>query len=368
MTIPLNIKPITEWEFGFKKPFIIAGPCSAESQQQVEETVAALAQQNVQLIRAGIWKPRTRPNSFEGVGEEGLKWLKESGKRHNLPVAIEVANKSHVEQALKAGIDILWIGARSTVNPFTVQEIADVLQDVDIPVMIKNPVNPDLELWIGAIERINKAGVNRIAAIHRGFSSYEKNKYRNKPNWEIPIELMRRMPNLPIVCDPSHICGTTETLNTVAQTAYDLNYDGLMIESHINPEVALSDAKQQVTPAELRDLLDSLIVRETEINNVLARSVIDELRDRIDKIDAQILDYIAERMLVCTEIGKYKRDCNAAILQTQRWDEIVKSRSKTGLNRNLNEDFIRKLFEIIHSEAIEQQANVSLHTTSNKDL
>ncbi|RYX92660.1 hypothetical protein EON78_06415, partial [bacterium] len=251
MTLDLQLKEPFARDIKNGKPFIISGPCSAETEEQVHETVQRLAKQNVDAIRAGIWKPRTRPNSFEGIGSQGLRWLKDACKEVGLPAAVEVANEKHVYECLKFGIDILWIGARTTVNPFAVQEIADALQGADIPVMIKNPINPDLELWIGAVERLHKAGIRKIAAIHRGFSSYEKTKYRNKPYWEIPIELKRRIPDISIICDPSHICGSRELLASVCQKAMDLNFDGLIIESHRDPSQAWSDAAQQVTPEAL---------------------------------------------------------------------------------------------------------------------
>src|SRR5436190_3955042 len=247
----MNFKSINTWGFRSGHPFIISGPCGVESEEQIHDTANALSKYNVHLLRGGIWKPRTRPDSFQGIGTEGLQWLKHAGTENNLPVTVEVASPKHVEEALLAGIDVLWMGARTTVNPFLVQEIADALKGVDVPILVKNPINPELELWIGAIERIYKTGIRRIAAVHRGFSTFEKTKYRNVPNWQIPIELKRRFPGLPLICDPSHICGQVEMIQSVSQTALDLNYNGLMIESHIAPEQALSDAQQQLTPAEL---------------------------------------------------------------------------------------------------------------------
>ncbi|MEI6816528.1 MAG: chorismate mutase [Bacteroidota bacterium] len=342
---------------GYKveRPFIISGPCGAETEEQVIETALELAKQPIHLMRAGIWKPRTRPNAFQGAGEVALEWVKQASKLTGIPVTVEVSNHKHVEAALKAGIDVLWIGARTTVNPFTVQEIADSLHGVDIPIMIKNPVNPDLELWIGAIERIAKAGIKNIAVIHRGFSSYEKTIYRNRPNWEIPIEFMRRMPEIPIICDPSHICGKRELLLAVSQVAMDLNYDGLMIESHINPDKALSDAKQQITPVQLGELLGKLICRSTSIDDILTLRMIEGLREKMDKIDFDILDLISKRMDIAKAIGQYKKENNITILQAERWDEVVQNRMLTGLEKELDKDFVKKLFEIIHQESINQQ-------------
>ena len=345
---------------GYKveRPFLISGPCGAESEEQVMQTALELAKLPVNLIRAGIWKPRTRPNSFQGIGDIGLKWVKQASIITGIPVTVEVASTKHVEAALKAGIDVLWIGARTTVNPFTVQEIADSLAGVKVPVMIKNPVNPDVELWIGAIERIAKAGINKIAAIHRGFSSYEKTIYRNRPNWEIPIELKRRMPEIPIICDPSHISGKRELLLAISQVAMDLNYDGLMIETHIDPDHALSDAKQQITPAQLGELLDKLICRSHSINDTLTLRMIEGLREKMDKIDSDLLDLISKRMDVAKAIGHYKKKNNITILQAERWDEIVQSRMQTGLEKQLDKGFVKKLFEIIHQESINQQAEI----------
>ncbi len=354
----LKLAGIKDWGFKTSSPLIIAGPCSAETEEQVMETVMALAKQNVQMIRAGIWKPRTRPNSFEGVGFIGLQWLKKAGKEAGLPVCVEVANAKHALDALKLGIEALWIGARTTVNPFAVQEIADALQGVDVPVMIKNPVNTDLELWIGAIERINKAGITKIAAIHRGFSSYEKTKYRNKPHWEIPIELKRRIPELPLICDPSHICGSTDYLLSVSQTAIDLNYDGLIIESHINPKKALSDAKQQLTPEELGELLSKIIYRRVSSDDAKFLSRLEDFRDKIDHLDETLVNMLADRMDVSREIGKYKKEKNITIFQPGRWDEIVRNREKQGTEKKLTVEFVRQLFEIIHQESIHHQNKV----------
>lgn len=342
-----------------ERPLIISGPCSAESEEQVLSTAKALAAlKKVHVLRAGVWKPRTRPSAFEGMGRPALAWLRAAQEATGLPTAVEVANSRHVEQALAAGIAILWVGARTTANPFAVQEIADALKGSDVPILVKNPVNPDIELWIGALERINRAGITRLGAIHRGFSTFERTRYRNKPNWEIPIELKRRIPGLPLICDPSHICGSTELLQAVSQTAIDLNYDGLMIEAHIRPAEALSDAKQQLTPEALDTMLSRLVFRHEAIDNVLTRTKLVELREKIDKIDRDILEIMADRMSVAEEIGAYKKDNNITILQATRWDEIVHNRMKAGLEKNLTGGFIQKLFEIIHKESIYHQSKV----------
>ncbi len=349
-------KALNEWNiFSGDHPFIISGPCGAETREQVLETARLLSQQNVQLFRAGVWKPRTRPDSFEGAGEQALNWLKEVKEQYHFPVIIEVAQPRHVELALKAGIDCFWIGARTTVNPFLIQQLADALKGVDIPVMIKNPVNPDLDLWMGAIERFYKTGINRIAAIHRGFSSYENSTYRNKPNWEIPIELRRRLPGIPLICDPSHICGNTFMLSYVAQFAMDLQYDGLMLESHVNPVEALSDTAQQLMPRELKKLLNNLIIRNPTTENIVELGRLEDLRDQIDELDDQILRSIAERMAVARSIGQYKYRNNITILQPERWEEIIRTRTANGVSQELTHDFILKLYGIIHEESIHQQ-------------
>jgi chorismate mutase len=302
------------------------------------------------------------------MGRPALAWLRMAQEATGLPTAIEVANSRHVEQALAAGISILWVGARTAANPFAVQEIADALRGTDVPVLVKNPVNPDLELWIGALERINKAGITRLGAIHRGFSTFERSRYRNKPNWEIPIELKRRIPGLPLICDPSHMCGSTELLQPVSQTALDLNYDGLMIEAHIRPAEALSDAKQQLTPAELGTLLSRLVFRHESIDDVLTRTKLVELREKIDKIDRDLLEIMADRMSVADEIGQYKKDNNITILQSTRWDEIVRNRMKVGLEKNLSAGFVQKLFEIIHKESIDHQSRVMNIVSSIEEI
>jgi len=352
----MGIKSLTQWGFGWTgRPIVFAGPCSAESPEQVLETAQKLKNTGVHAIRAGIWKPRTRPGSFQGMGDEALQWVVDAGKEVGLPVLVEVASPRHVESALKAGINMLWLGARTTVNPFLVQELADALLGVDIPVLVKNPVNPDLELWQGAIERILKTGNSRVAAIHRGFSSYENSTYRNKPNWEIPIELRRSMPYLPMLCDPSHICGNTFMLNYVSQFALDLQYEGLIIESHCDPKNALSDAAQQLTPEALGDLLKSLVVRKPTSDNVFELSRLEDLRDQIDEVDNEIVNLMARRMEIARKIGIYKYKNEVTILQPERWDEIIKSRTQNGIGKELTPDFMLKLYSIIHEESIFQQ-------------
>ena len=334
-----------------KRPIVIAGPCSAESEEQVLETAKGLASKGIKIFRAGIWKPRTKPGGFDGIGVIGLPWLKRVKEETGMYVTTEVATKDHVFEALKAGVDLLWIGARTSANPFAVQEIADALKGVDIPVLIKNPVNPDLELWIGAFQRLYNAGIHRLGAIHRGFSSYDKKIYRNLPLWHIPIELRRRMPNLPIFCDPSHIGGKRELIAPLCQQAMDLNFDGLMIESHRDPDAAWSDAFQQITPDVLDYVLNLLVIRDsTQSTESLA-----ELRRQIDGIDEQILELLAKRMRVSREIGVYKKEHNMPILQSPRYSEILENRSDMGKQMDLNPDFIREMLKEIHEESVRQQ-------------
>ncbi len=354
MGIILNIEPLSICGECLKRPLIIAGPCSAETEEQVMSTARELAAQGIKIFRAGIWKPRTRPNAFEGVGSEGLRWLRRVKEETGMLTSTEVANVKHVYEALKHGVDILWIGARTTANPFAVQDIADALKGVDIPVMVKNPVNPDAELWIGALERINNAGIRQIMAIHRGFSVYDKNLFRNDPQWQIPIELRRRIPNLPIITDPSHICGNRHLLYDVSQKAMDLNFDGLIIESHINPDKALSDAKQQITPAALSELIGRLILREPDAGFETALTLA-ELREQIDKLDDKLLNIFEKRMKVVEQIGQQKKTNNLTILQTKRWDDILRKRVGLGSRKGLSEEFILKVFRAIHQESINHQ-------------
>ena len=337
-----------------RRPLIIAGPCSAETEEQVMETAKMLAERGIKIFRAGIWKPRTKPGGFEGIGVEGLPWLKAVKKETGMLVATEVATAKHVYEALKAGIDILWIGARTTANPFAVQEIADALKGADVPVLVKNPVNPDLELWIGALERINGAGLTRIGAIHRGFSSYDKKLYRNLPQWHIPIELRRRIPSLPILCDPSHIGGKRELVAPLSQQAMDLGFDGLIVESHCNPDCAWSDAKQQVTPDVLDYILNLLVIRkETQTTENLS-----ELRKQIDECDNNLIEELAKRMRIAREIGTYKKEHDMTILQTGRYNEILDKRGSQGALCGMDPEFIKKVFEAIHEESVRQQMEI----------
>lgn len=353
------LSDVHNWIGEKASPFVISGPCSVESPDQISETARDLAATGViHALRGGIWKPRTRPNSFEGVGQQGLAWLKEAGVQTGLPVMTEVATAEHVELALKAGIDMLWIGARTTVNPFSVQEIADALRGVDVPVFVKNPVNADLQLWIGALERILGAGVNRIAAIHRGFSFFGNSIYRNKPMWEIPIALRSLFPNLPVINDPSHICGRRDLLQQVAQRAIDLGFDGLMIESHRNPDVALSDAEQQVTPASFLKLYNSLQFRKSHPADLSVANDLQALRSKIDKIDEEIIALIGERMKITEEIGHYKKEHGITIFQLERWQEIMATRSLLGSKVGLTDEFITRYLEQIHKESIRTQTRI----------
>ena len=334
----LDLKPIELPGIEKNDPMIIAGPCSAETEQQVMDTALMLANKGIKIFRAGIWKPRTKPGGFEGIGVDGLAWLKRVKQETGMYVATEVATAKHVYECLKAGIDVLWIGARTTANPFAVQEIADALKGVDIPILIKNPVNPDLELWIGAFERINNAGLKQLGAIHRGFSSYDKKIYRNLPQWHIPIELRRRIPELPIFCDPSHIGGKRELVAPLCQQAMDLGFDGLIVESHCNPDCAWSDAAQQVTPDVLDYILNLLVIRkETQTTENLG-----ELRNQIDDCDNEIIEVLAKRMRVCREIGTFKKEHDMTILQTGRYNEILDKRGAQGSLCGMDSDFIKK--------------------------
>lgn len=334
-----------------KRPLVMAGPCSAETEEQVITTAQQLSKIGVKIFRAGIWKPRTKPGSFEGIGEEGLPWMQRVQKECGMLVATEVANKAHVEAALKAGIDILWIGARTSANPFAMQEIADSLKGVDIPVLVKNPVNPDLELWIGALERLYNAGIKRLGAIHRGFSTYDKRIYRNLPMWHIAIELHRRIPNLPMICDPSHIGGKRELIAPLCQQAMDLGFDGLIIESHCKPDEAWSDASQQVTPEVLDFILDRLVVRST----TQSTESLHALRYQIDECDNNILDILAKRMRISREIAVYKREHNMTVVQAGRYNEILDKRVAQGMLCGMSADFLKTIFEAIHEESVHQQ-------------
>ncbi len=341
------------------KPLIISGPCSAETESQMIATAKQLAAtKKVHVLRAGIWKPRTRPGQFEGAGAEGLKWLVMAKQEIGLPITTEVATAAHVEACLKAGVDILWIGARTTVNPFSVQEIADALKGVDIPVMVKNPVNPDIELWVGAFERLNRAGINKMSAIHRGFSSFEKGPFRNAPMWDLAIELKTRIPGIEMICDPSHIAGNRELIAMVSQKALDLDMAGLMIESHLNPDAAWSDAKQQVTPAVLAKIVEGLVVRTVSSDNKTFKDTLGLLREQIDQIDDEIMQKMASRMKISEKIGQYKKENNVTILQVNRWEEIVQTRAALGKAMGLDEGFTRDLLRLVHHESIQVQTKV----------
>lgn len=350
----LNLEPLNLTGVENKRPLVIAGPCSAETEEQVMETALQLAKNGVKIFRAGVWKPRTKPGGFEGHGAIALPWMKRVKEETGMLVTTEVATAKHVEQALEAGIDILWIGARTSANPFAVQDIADALKGIDIPVLVKNPINPDLELWVGALERVNGAGIKRIAAIHRGFSSYDKKIYRNLPMWQIPIELSRRIPNLPLICDPSHIGGRRDLIAPLCQQAMDVGMDGLIIESHCNPDSAWSDANQQVSPDILDYILNMLVIRD----QIQTTESIVALRKQIDDIDNQIMDMLAKRMRVCREIGHYKKEHGMTIVQTSRYSEILDRRGAQAALCGINPGCVRLIFEAIHEESVAQQVEI----------
>lgn len=337
-----------------KRPLIIAGPCSAETEEQVMETARKLAARGIKIFRAGVWKPRTKPGGFEGNGTMALPWLKRVKEELGMYTAVEVATAAHVREALAYDVDMLWIGARTTANPFAVQEVADALEGMDIPVLIKNPVNPDLDLWIGAVERVYNAGIRKLGVIHRGFSSYDKKIYRNLPQWHIPIELRRQLPNLPIICDPSHIGGRRELIAPLCQQAMDLNFDGLIVESHCNPEKAWSDAAQQVTPDVLELILNTLVIRDT---NQTTESLA-TLRRQIDELDSSLLELLAKRMRVSREIGQYKKEHNMPILQTQRYDEILQNRIKQAEQMGMDAEFMKTILVAIHEESVRNQQDI----------
>ncbi len=347
------------WINNGKKPILIAGPCSAETEEQVIQTATKLFRTGkVDVLRAGIWKPRTRPGAFEGIGTKGLPWLQKAKELTGLPVAVEVAKASHVELCLEFGIDILWVGARTTVNPFAVQEIADALKGVDIPVLLKNPINPDLALWLGGMERLQNAGLTRLGAIHRGFSSAGEKIYRNRPQWQIAIDFKTAMPELPMINDPSHITGRRDMLFKVAQKAMDLNFDGLMIESHITPDTAWSDAAQQITPEVYGQLISDLVIRENDPKDLKEKTKLDRMRKEIDMIDEEIMNILASRMKIAREIGLYKKENNMTILQSERWKEVLSKFVARGTQNGLGEEFITRVIKSIHDESIEQQERV----------
>lgn len=349
-----DIKPIKFCGVDSKRPVVIAGPCSAETEEQVMETAKDLAKNGVRIFRAGIWKPRTKPGGFEGVGSVGLTWLQEVKKETGMLVATEVANKQHVEEALNAGVDVLWIGARTSANPFAMQEIADSLVGAAVPVLVKNPVNPDLELWIGAMQRIYNAGIRQIGAIHRGFSAYGKHLYRNMPQWHIPIELRRRMPELTLICDPSHIGGKRELVAPLSQQAMDMGFDGLIVESHCDPDSAWSDKSQQVTPEVLNFILNMLVVRDT----TQTTESLTLLRQQIDQIDNDLLEALSKRMRISREIGQYKKEHSMPVVQTGRYDDILNSRAAAAEELGMNGDFMKTVYQAIHEESVRQQIEV----------
>ncbi|HRP30968.1 MAG TPA: chorismate mutase [Agriterribacter sp.] len=342
-----------------KKPLIISGPCSAETEAQVLDTAQRLANTGkVDMLRAGIWKPRTRPGSFEGIGTKGLPWLQQAKKITGLPTTVEVATGKQAEDALHFEVDMLWIGARTTVNPFSVQEVADALRGADVPVFIKNPINPDLELWTGAVERIAKAGIKTIGLIHRGFSSYGNTEYRNAPMWHLAIEMKRRNPELKIINDPSHICGRRDILLEVAQKAIDLDFDGLMIESHVDPDNAWSDAKQQVTPEKLAEMLNSIAWRNEDADSKEFHAALEKLRQQINHLDDELMQILSQRMNLAEKIGQYKKDNNITILQTSRWNEILERAMRKGEKIGLSSEFITKYFDAVHMESINHQNKI----------
>lgn len=355
-----NSKEMHKWldDFNLNHPLVIAGPCSAETEEQVLKIAHELKNSDVSVFRAGIWKPRTRPGGFEGVGEIGLKWLQKAKVETGLLMAIEVANATHVKLALEHDIDVLWIGARTTVNPFAVQEIADALNGTDKIVLVKNPVNPDLALWIGGVERLYKANIKKLGVIHRGFSTYEKTKYRNNPEWQIAIDFQSKFPDLPLICDPSHITGNRKMIQEVSQQALDLNYDGLIIETHIDPDNAWSDAAQQLTPSVLKNIFKDLRVRKESDNADDFTKNMNKKRTQIDEYDAKLLEILGKRMKVADEIGLLKKEKNVAILQNKRWNEILGKMILDGEEKGLSEEFILKLFKAIHQESINHQEKI----------
>ncbi|HQW92083.1 MAG TPA: chorismate mutase [Ferruginibacter sp.] len=357
-TAVLDMKTLMQdkWK---KRPLIISGPCSAESEEQMLQTATGLAKTGmVDVLRAGIWKPRTKPGLFEGNGIVALPWLAKAKKITGIPVTVEVATAKHVEDAMQFDVDMLWIGARTTVNPFSVQEVADALRGIDIPVLIKNPINPDLELWSGGIERLQKAGMNQVGMIHRGFSSYGNTEYRNAPMWHLPIEMKRRFPGMPLICDPSHICGNRTMLQSISQKSIDLDFDGLMLESHIDPDNAWSDAKQQVTPEKLLELLNGLVWRHESTTAQEFITALTTLREQINQVDDELLTLLGQRMKLSDKIGQYKKDNDITILQTNRWNEILERAFQKGEALGLTKEFIVKYFDAVHIESIHHQNKV----------
>ncbi len=360
MKLELDILPLTQWLGNYPKPLLIAGPCSAETEEQMLTTARQIAScYPGSIFRAGIWKPRTRPNTFEGVGDIGLKWMQAVKEETGLLTATEVATAEHVEKCLKHGIDVLWVGARTTVNPFSVQEIADALKGIDIPVFVKNPIYPDLQLWMGALERINNAGIKKMAAVHRGFYSYDNGPFRNSPKWELVIELKTACNELPVICDPSHIGGTRELIPYLSQKAMDMDMCGLMIETHIQPKSAWSDANQQVTPYELHEIISGLNIRSAAVADRVLQTKLDELRLVIDKLDNELLELLAKRMAVSSQIGAYKRDNNITVLQVAHWKKIIETAVAGANQLGLPKNFIKGVYHLIHDESIRRQMEVT---------
>jgi len=353
----MQIRELKDWIIDYKKPLVIAGPCSVESEEQLRKSVLPIID-HVDILRGGIWKPRTRPGSFEGVGEKGLQWMSSLKKEVSFKFATEVATPKHVELALKYGVDVLWIGARTTVNPFNVSELASALQGIDIPVFVKNPIHPELSLWKGALERFSKAGITKLGAIHRGFHTYEKKKYRNAPFWQIPLELKSEFPQLPLICDPSHIGGTRDLIEPLAQRALDLDYDGVMIEAHPDPTHALSDAEQQVSTSTLLEIVSNLKPRDASFTEKSYLDQLEVIREKIDQADRELLEAIAVRMSLVEKIGEFKKENNVAIFQISRWKEIFKSRSEWGKQLNLDDEFTVDLLRLLHQQSVKKQTEV----------
>ena len=359
MAYKLELTPLSEWGmFTEPRPCVIAGPCSAESEEQMMETARGLHEFGIHVLRAGIWKPRTHPGSFEGIGVPGLKWMQKAKKEYGMKIATEVASEKHVFECLKHGVDLVWLGARTTANPFLVQEIADALRDTDIPVLVKNPVNADIDLWIGALERLNAVGITKLGVIHRGFSTFDKIKYRNEPGWQIAFELKSRYPQLPFFCDPSHMAGKSEYVKEISQRSLDLGLEGLMIESHCNPACALSDSAQQLTPPDLKEILFSLLVRDNDTDNLEYRENIDQLRAKIDVLDENLLYTLGSRMKICRQIGQYKKDNNIAILQTSRWDSLLAKAVEKGREYGLPEQVVTEIFTAVHDASVDLQNEI----------
>lgn len=355
----LELTPLSQWGmFTEPRPCVIAGPCSAESEEQIMQTAKGLNEFGIHVLRAGIWKPRTHPGSFEGIGVPGLKWMQKAKKEYGMKIATEVASEKHVFECLKHGVDLVWLGARTTANPFLVQEIADALRDTDIPVLVKNPVNADIDLWIGALERLNAVGITKLGVIHRGFSTFDKIKYRNEPGWQIAVELKSRYPQLPFFCDPSHMAGRREYIKEISQRSLDLGLEGLMIESHCNPSCALSDSAQQLTPPDLKEILFSLLVRDNDTDNLEYRENIDQLRAKIDVLDENLLYTLGSRMKICRQIGQYKKDNNIAILQTSRWDSLLAKAIEKGKEYGLSEKIVTEIFTAVHDSSVALQNEI----------